>query len=148
MNELELLISLIKRFEGCSLKPYYCPAGVLTIGWGSTGNGVTHGITWTKAQADNRLKQDATKFLIGTKKLLPNISGGLLVACADFSYNLGLGRLKSSTLRRKVLSGDINGAAIQFMRWNKAGGKVLKGLDLRRKAEVALFQHITIDSQS
>ena len=139
MNELDLLISLIKRFEGCSLKPYYCPAGVLTIGWGATGNGVSHESKWTQEQADARLKSDATKFLVGTKSLLPNISGSMLVACADFAYNLGLGRLKTSTLRRKMLLNDYSGAIVQFMRWNKAGGKVLKGLDSRRRAEVSLF---------
>ncbi len=139
MNELDLLTNLIKRFEGCSLKPYYCPAGVLTIGWGATGNGVSHDSKWTQEQADARLKSDATKFLVGTKSLLPNISGGMLVACADFAYNLGLGRLKTSTLRRKMLLNDYNGAIVQFMRWNKAGGKVLKGLELRRRAEVSLF---------
>lgn len=139
MNELDLLISLIKRFEGCSLKPYYCPAGILTIGWGATGHGVSNAITWTQTEADDRLRTDASKFLIGTKKLLPNLSGNRLVACADFAYNLGLGSLKNSTLRRKILLNDYNGVIVQFMRWNKAGGKVLKGLDLRRKAEILLF---------
>ena len=139
MNELDLLISLIKRFEGCRLTPYYCPAGILTIGWGATGNGVSHAITWTQAEADDRLRIDASKFLIGTKKLLPNTFGNRLVACADFAYNLGLGNLKNSTLRRKIIANDYEGAIVQFMRWNKAGGKVLKGLTLRRRAEVTLF---------
>lgn len=139
MNELDLIISLIKRFEGCSLKPYYCPAGILTIGWGATGNGVSNAITWTQAEADDRLRIDASKFLIGTKKLLPNLSSNMLVACADFSYNFGLSRFKNSTLRQKILNQDYDSAVIQFMRWNKAGGKVLKGLDLRRRAEVNLF---------
>ena len=139
MNELDLLISLIKRFEGCSLTPYYCPAGILTIGWGATGNGVSNAIIWTQAEADDRLRIDASKFLLGTQKLLPNTSGNRLVACADFAYNLGLGNLKNSTLRRKIIANDYEGAIVQFMRWNKAGGKVLKGLTLRRRAEVNLF---------
>ena len=139
MNELDLLISLIKRFEGCSLKPYYCPAGVLTIGWGATGQGINNNVVWTQEEADARLRIDASKFLVGTKKLIPHISGNRLVACADFAYNLGLGSLKNSTLRRKILLNDYDGAIVQFMRWNKAGGKVLKGLDLRRRAEINLF---------
>lgn len=139
MNELDLLISLIKRFEGCSLKPYYCPAGILTIGWGATGHGVSNAITWTQTEADDRLRSDANKFLIGAKKLLPDIHGNKLVACADFAYNLGLGSLKNSTLRRKIIDNDYDGAIVQFKRWNKAGGKVLRGLDLRRKAEILLF---------
>jgi lysozyme len=139
MSEIDLLMTIIKRFEGCSLKPYSCPAGVLTIGWGATGIGVSYESIWTQAEADSRLRFDANKFLIGTKKLLPNLSGSRLVACADFAYNLGLGSLKTSTLRRKVLAGDFDAVPKQLLRWNRAGGKVLRGLTLRRQAEVTLF---------
>lgn len=138
MNELEVLLSLIKRFEGCHLKAYYCPAGVLTIGWGATG-GITPTTKWTQVQADERLMQDAKRFMAGTKLLLPNATGGLLVATSDFAYNLGLGRLKTSTLRKKILSNDLISAKAELLRWDRAGGKVLKGLTLRRKAESSLF---------
>jgi lysozyme len=138
MNELEVLLSFIKRFEGCHLKAYYCPAGVLTIGWGTTG-GITPTTVWTQGQADERLMQDAKRFMAGAKLLLPNATGGVLVACSDFAYNLGLGRLKTSTLRKKILLNDLTSAKAELLRWDKAGGRVLKGLTLRRKAESSLF---------
>ena len=132
MNDL---LKLIKQFEGCKLKAYYCPAGILTIGWGATGD-ISIGEIWTQEQADKRLEQDALKFFVGTKKLLPNASDRVIIACSDFAYNLGLGALKTSTLRRKILAGDIEGAKIQLARWNKGGGRVLRGLVLRRQAEI------------
>ena len=133
MNDL---LKLIKRFEGCKLKAYYCPAGILTIGWGATGD-ISVGEIWTQEQADKRLEQDALKFFVGTKKLLPNAPDKIIIACSDFAYNLGLGALKTSTLRRKVLAGDIEGAKIQLARWNKGNGRILRGLVLRRQAEIA-----------
>ena len=132
MNDL---LKLIKRFEGCKLKAYYCPAGILTIGWGATGD-IAVGEIWTQEQADKRLEQDAYKFFVGTKKLLPNASDRVIIACTDFAYNLGLGALKTSTLRRKILAGDIEQACVQLARWNKGGGRVLRGLVLRRQAEI------------
>jgi lysozyme len=139
MNELEMLKTLIRRFEGCKLKAYYCPAGVLTIGWGSTGAGIYPYTRWTQEQADARLEVDARKFLAATKELFPNVSGGLLVALADFAYNVGIGRLKASTLRKKVLAGNLEAAKKQFMRWVFANGKKMNGLVKRREAEVNLF---------
>ncbi|MBU3748826.1 MAG: lysozyme, partial [Burkholderiaceae bacterium] len=62
-----------------------------------------------------------------------------LVAAADFAYNLGLGRLKSSTFRKRLIEGDLDSSAAQLMRWTKAGGKVLPGLVKRRRAEIALL---------
>lgn len=138
MNDL---LKIIKQFEGCRLKAYYCPAGILTIGWGSTG-GISLDEIWTQEQADNRLKQDAYKFFVGVSKLIPNASDRVIIACSDFAYNLGLGAFKTSTLRRKILAGDIEGAKIQLARWDKAGGKVLKGLTLRRQAEIAYIGDI------
>lgn len=139
MSELEQLIALVKQFEGCRLKAYFCPAGVLTCGYGATGKGVTIGTVWTQDQADARLEQDCNRFIAGTRSLCPGVSGGALVAAADFAYNLGIGRLKTSTFRRKLLDGDIEGAATQLMRWTKAGGKVLPGLVRRRSAECKLL---------
>jgi len=139
MNDLDLLISIIKRFEGCRLKAYYCPAGVLTIGWGATGAGIYPWTTWSQKQADDRLRSDAMAFMLGTKRLLPSANRQVLVALSDFSYNLGLGRLKTSTLRKKILANDLIGAKVQLLRWNKSNGKVLAGLDKRRKTEASLF---------
>ena len=139
MTELEQLIALVKRFEGCRLRAYFCPAGVLTIGFGATGRGITIGTVWTQEQADARLKKDCMAFLIGTRRLCPGVDPGAVVAAADFAYNLGIGRLRASTFRTRLLAGDYEGAAAQLMRWNKAGGKVLPGLVKRRVAESLLL---------
>jgi lysozyme len=139
MNELDALIEIVKRFEGCRLRAYFCPAGIVTIGWGSTGPGIVPGLVWTQQQADDRLRADCRAFLRGTRKVCPGVEFGSIVAAADFAYNLGLGRLKSSTFRRKLIVGDIEAAEVQLMRWTKAGGKVLPGLVRRRRAEVALL---------
>jgi lysozyme len=139
MSELDQLIELVKRFEGCRLKAYFCPAGVLTIGFGATGKGITIGTVWTQQQADERLRRDCSRFLIGACRLLPGVGGGAIVAAADFGYNLGLGNLKSSTFRKRLLAGDTESATTQLMRWTKAGGRALPGLVRRRQAEVALL---------
>ena len=136
---LEALYILIRRFEGCRLTPYICPAGVWTCGWGSTGPDVFPGQKWTQDYADRRMYADALKFAKGTLALCPNISGQQLCAIADFSYNLGLGRLKSSTLRKRINSGDLDAARSELMRWVRGGGRILPGLVLRRKAEAALI---------
>lgn len=136
---LEALYVLIRRFEGCRLTPYICPAGVWTCGWGSTGPDVFPGQKWTQDYADRRMYADALKFAKGTLALCPNLTGQQLCAVADFSYNLGLGRLKSSTLRKRLNAGDLEAAKNELMRWVRGGGKVLPGLVLRRKAESQLL---------
>lgn len=136
MNDL---IPLIRIFEGLRLKAYLCPAGVWTIGYGSTGPDIYKGLVWTKAQAETRMLSDADKYLSAARKLCPGLSGARLAAVADFAYNLGAARLAGSTLRRKVNAGDIEGAADQFPRWVFAGGIKLSGLILRRDAERNLF---------
>lgn len=140
MNELEQLISLVKRFEGLRLKAYFCPAGVLTIGWGATGRGITIGTVWTRQQAEDRLRRDCIAFLRNSGRLCAGVNGGPIVAASDFAYNLGIGRLKTSTFRKRLLAGDYQGAATQLMRWTKAGGKILPGLVKRRAAECLLLK--------
>jgi len=137
--DLAALYVLIKRFEGCKLMPYYCPAGVLTCGWGSTGPDVFPGRAWTQEYADSRMLMDAQKFARGTLALCPSLTGNKLSAIADFSYNLGLGRLKASTLRRKVNAGDWSGVPAELRKWVNGGGRRLPGLVLRREAEIALI---------
>jgi lysozyme len=138
-NDLTQLYTLIKRFEGCKLMPYVCPAGVWTCGWGSTGADVFPGQAWTQEYADQRMASDALKFAKGTLELCPELTGNKLCAIADFSYNLGLGRLRASTLRRKLNAGDMNGAANELAKWVRGGGKVLPGLVQRRAVESALL---------
>lgn len=139
MTDLAALYVLVRRFEGCRLMPYICPAGVWTCGWGSTGPDVFPGRPWSQEYADQRLKIDAERFAKGTHLLCPFLDGNQLCAIADFSYNLGLGRLKASTLRRRLNAGDIDSAANELRKWVFGGGKKLPGLVLRREAERALL---------
>jgi len=139
IDRLADLYALIKRFEGCKLMPYLCPAGVWTCGWGSTGRDVMPGQPWTQDYADRRMEADALKFAKGTLMLCPGIPEAALTAAADFSYNLGLGRLRASTLRRRLNDGDMQAAARELMKWTRGGGRVLPGLVARRAAEAALL---------
>lgn len=136
---LATLYKLIKRFEGCRLKPYICPAGVWTCGWGSTGPDVFPGRPWTQEYADRRLEMDAARFAKGTILLCPTIDGDALCAIADFAYNLGLGALRASTLRRRINAGDREAARHELRRWVRGGGKILPGLVIRRETEAALL---------
>ncbi len=135
----ENCLDLICNFEGLRLKAYKCPAGVWTIGYGSTGNGITAGLVWTLDQAKDRLARDVATFAAGVAKIAGKCSQGQFDALVSFAYNVGLGALKSSTLLKLHLAGDHAGAARQFVRWNKADGKVLAGLTRRREAEAALY---------
>lgn len=132
-------IALIKSFEKCRLTAYRDAVGVLTIGWGHTGN-VWLGMVVTQEQADALLAADIQRFEKGVAALLKvQVTQGQFDALVSFSFNCGLGNLESSTLLRKLNAGDVDGAAAEFPRWNKAGGSVLRGLTLRREAEQRLF---------
>lgn len=133
-------MDLIQKFEGCKLTAYLCPAGVWTIGWGSTGLGVGKGVTWTQVEADERYKKDMAAFKAGVQKLVTvPVNRNQLEAITSFAYNLGLGALKGSTLLKYLNAGNYQAAANQFLRWDKAGGKVSSGLTRRRTAERNLF---------
>lgn len=134
------LYELIRRFEGCRLRAYLCPAGVWTCGFGSTGPDVGPGTVWTLEHATARMRQDAQRFAAGSLALCPGLAGDRLAAVADFAYNLGLTRLKGSTLRRRILAGDWEGACVELAKWTRGGGRVLPGLVLRRQAEIALVR--------
>lgn len=121
------------------MTPYICPSGVWTCGWGSTGPDVFPGRPWTQAYADQRLEQDAVRFARGTLVACPDLTGDRLCAIADFAYNLGLGSLRGSTLRRRINAGDWDGARKELARWVRGGGRVLPGLVIRRAAEGALL---------
>jgi lysozyme len=135
----EQLVDLVKRFEGCRLTPYFCSAGVLTIGYGATGAGVYPGETWTQEQAEERLKQDLKKFAGGTGAMCPTLAGNKPDAVVSFAFNVGLGNLRASTLRKKCNTGDYAGAQREFGKWINAAGRPVKGLIRRRAAEAALF---------
>jgi lysozyme len=100
------------------------------------------GQAWTQAYADKRLEEDALKFAKGALMSCPTLAGDdrRLAAIADFAYNLGLGSLKASTLRKRVNARDWDRAQYEIKRWNKSGGKILKGLVTRRAAEAELLK--------
>lgn len=134
------LIKLVKHFEGCRLETYKCPAGYLTIGWGTT-DGVTKGMKISQFMADYLLERQLDE-LAGKIYLLTaySIDRYKVWALASFAYNVGLGALKKSTLLKKVMAkAPPEEITKQFMRWTKAGGKELPGLVRRRKAEAELF---------
>jgi lysozyme len=133
-------LHLIKTFEGLKLNAYKCPAGVWTIGYGTT-KGVKPGQAITAAKAEELLAADLRKFedTVNTSVAVP-ITQGQFDALVSLTYNIGSGAFRASTLLRKLNAKDYAGAAEQFPRWNRAGGKVLAGLTRRREAERKLFE--------
>jgi lysozyme len=134
-------INIITEFEGCRLVAYKCPAGVWTIGYGHTGPDVTEGLQWTQNQADTALLKDLARFNEGVSKLVHsevNINQFSALVC--FAYNCGLSNLKQSTLLKKINANpDDPTIKAEFARWNKAEGKVLYGLAIRRRQESELY---------
>lgn len=133
-------IELIKHFEGCKLKSYKCPAGVWTVGYGSTGAHVKEGMTITKEDAEMLLFTDVEKFERQVDGLGLPLKQHQFDALVSFAFNLGFGSLLKSTLLKKIRANDMTGAANEFPKWNKAGGKVLAGLVKRRDAEMKMFK--------
>lgn len=133
-------IDLVKASEGVRLKAYRDPVGVLTIGYGHTGTDVYEGQTISEGEAAQLLMDDVKFAEVGVKAyVLVPISQNQFDALVDFTFNLGVGALRSSTLLKKLNAGDYVGAGREFFRWDKAGGKVLPGLTKRRAAEAALW---------
>lgn len=132
-------VILIKAFEGLRLKAYQDAVGVWTIGYGTT-RGVKPGQEITEAQAEAFLKADLNRFerAVSQAVRIP-INDNQFSALVSFTYNVGSGALRSSTLLRKLNRRDVYGAAREFPRWNRAGGRILAGLTRRRRAEQALF---------
>ena len=134
-------LELTKQFEGLELKAYQDSVGVWTIGYGHTGPDVKEGLTITEEQAGVLLAADvAWAVTCVNKSVKAKINQNQFDAMVDFVFNLGCASLVQSTLLKMVNAGDFEGAAKQFLRWNKAGGKVVRGLTKRRQAEAELFQ--------
>ena len=138
-------LALIKEFEGCKLAAYQCPAGIWTIGYGSTrygdGTPVTKGRTLpNEGAALELLKATMGKYEKAVNGLGVELTQNEFDALVSLTYNIGAGNLASSTLVKMLKSGD-NKAEIakQFLRWDKANGKPLAGLTSRRNAEAELF---------
>lgn len=137
-------IALIKQFEGCKLTAYQDSVGVWTIGYGWTqpvdGKPIRAGMTIKQETAERLLKAGLVSYESDVSRLVKvGMTQGQFDAMVSFTYNLGARSLSTSTLLRKLNAGDYAGAADEFLRWNKAGGKVLNGLTRRREAERALF---------
>lgn len=151
MSELgravEVAAELCRHFEGFRSKPYICPAGYPTIGYGTVfkpdGTRVTmNDPPITKQLAEEWLIQELrNNYIAGVLKASPILISHqeALGAIGDFAYNLGVPRYRASTLRRKINAGDWEAAKDQLMRWTKAGGRELPGLVRRRKAESAFL---------
>lgn len=149
------LVALIKGFEGLhdgnkrtpQLEPELCPAGYWTIGWGAIvdelGQEVTRGTpAIDRAAAERLLVRDISRARSGTLRLIKvALTTNQLDALTSFTYNLGAGRLQSSTLRARLNRGDYQGAADQFPRWVFGGSppRRLPGLVARRDVERRLF---------
>ena len=143
---IEVAAALARRFEGCYLRPYLCPGGVPTIGYGATyyedGTRVTlFDAPITRERAESLLLwMVRTRYLPAVLRLCPGIdSPERLAAIIDFTFNLGAGNLQASTLRRRINAGRWDDVPGELRKWIKGGGRVLAGLVKRREAEVALL---------
>lgn len=139
-------LELIKYFEGCRLRPYLCSAGVPTIGYGSTfyedGTRVTlHDAPITQGRAfELLLWMVRVKFMPAVRRLCPTLrSPEQIAAILSWTFNLGDGSLRASTLRKRILAERWDDVPDELRKWNKAAGKVSKGLVRRRDAEAACF---------
>ena len=149
-------IELIKHHEGVRFKPYLCPARLHTVGVGhvmypdqaklpldqrsSVMLKPEDNREFTKEEIDAILRHDLDRFERGVERFCPvPLAQGQFDALVSFAFNVGLGTLQRSTLRQKILRGDMEGAAEEFLKYCMAGGKILKGLQNRRKDERALF---------
>lgn len=152
--DLTIASALCQRFEGFRSRPYRCPADVPTIGYGSTYYADGRKVTLQDAPID-----EATARALLLSELLHTYAPGVLRHCpgllplallsddwgkfcaiVDFAYNLGVGRLQTSTLKRKINALDWRGAVEQLSLWTRGGGKVLPGLVARRQAESVYFK--------
>ena len=149
-------IKVICHHEGVRYKPYRCPARLWTIGVGHVLYPDQAKIpmdqrgayplrpednrTFSKDEVDGILRSDLQRFERGVGQLIPvKLTQGQFDACVSFAFNVGLGTLQRSTFRQKVLRGEKDAAIASLLQYCKAGGKVLKGLENRRKDEAALF---------
>jgi lysozyme len=144
---------LIKPFEGLAKRlpdgrvQAYPDPGTRghpwTIGWGATGPEINPGTIWTIEQCEDALDHHVDYFLQGLFKFSPKLQTALprrIAAVTSWAYNCGLGNYRVSTFKKRVDSGDWDGAAEQCLLWNKAAGRVLPGLTRRRAAEAALMR--------
>jgi lysozyme len=140
-------IALIKHHEGVRSRPYRCPANLWTVGVGHLiGDGKSLPDSWnrtfTAEEIDGILKSDLRRFELGVHKMLPNVPlrQHEFDAIISFCFNLGLGCFQRSTIRQALLRGDKKAAMESLVKYCRAGGKILRGLQIRRLDEKALFE--------
>ena len=137
--------ALLKRFEGCILKAYKCPAGVWTIGFGNTfyedGTKVKEGDVITQKRADELAKFIVEQFANSIREMIKQpLNENQFSACVSLAYNIGTGGFKKSSVLRKLNANPLDASiADSFRLWNKGGGVILKGLVRRREAEIELY---------
>ena len=157
MKVSDACVEMIKHHEGVRSKPYRCPASLWTVGVGhvlypeqaamkmpermALPLKAEHDKLWSIGGVDAIFRSDLLRFESGVLRLCPDTANrqSHFDALVSFAFNLGLGALQSSTLRMKYNRGDVQGAADEILKWNKAGGRVLPGLVKRRAAERAMF---------
>jgi lysozyme len=144
---VDLAATLCRRFEGFRAKPYICPAGYPTIGYGTVWKPDGTRVTMNDAPVSVELANEwlvselRTNYMAGVLKASPLLitNPRALAAMTDFAYNLGVARYRASTLRKRVNEDDFEGAKVELQKWIRGGGKVLPGLVRRRQAEAALL---------
>ena len=130
---------LIKQFEGLRLEAYLCPAGIWTIGYGHT-SGVSPNSFITIQEADEYLHRDVATIEMQLNKLNLSLRQCQWDAIVSFVFNVGIGNFKASTLLAKIrINPEDNSIMDEFLRWVYANGKVMKGLQKRRLAEMKLY---------
>jgi lysozyme len=142
-------IALIQRFEGCArlradgLVEAYPDPGTgdvpWTIGWGATGPGIGPGTVWTRAECDARLAADLVRYAADVTRAIGGAPTGQSQFDALVSFHYNTGAIGRASLTRKHVAGDHAGAAAEFARWHRAGGRVMAGLVRRRTAEADLY---------
>jgi len=146
---MQTLFDLIKRFEGLHrlgkdklVYVYLCPAGVKTVGWGSTHFDHSRSV-FTILECETMLQAEALRYLVKSLKLCPILlegkSDARRAAVASWAYNLGEGALRSSTMRRRINEGNWEAAAKECLKWVWGGGKKLPGLIIRRAIEAKML---------
>lgn len=132
-------LHLTESFESCRLQAYLDSTGVPTIGYGHT-HGVTLGMSCTQEEAEQWLQQDIQVAAQAVNRMVTvALTQPEFDALVDFTFNLGTGNLQKSTLLRLLNAGDYKGAAAEFEKWDRAGGKVMAGLLRRRQSEEQMF---------
>ena len=148
----KIAIPLIQKFEGFAkdigggkVKAYPDPGTggkPWTIGWGSTGPDIGPSTVWTHEQAQERFESHLEHFAGGVEDALGSspTTAGQLAAMVSLAYNIGLGAFRGSTLLKRHKAGQYDAAAREFLRWNRAGGRVMAGLTRRREAEAGIYR--------